>query len=316
MTRKRSKNTANSNAFTRSDPTNITVVAPPDKYATLRILFETVTVIALLISLSISFMQMRAAMRKEADATEALRLAEAALEMSREAQTLIEQQQRSLADLRELEEVTRERTRIAYLTVRAENGDRAAFNELWALATNDRGELFAPHTPEYKNIQRIMTLYRGDHIGDPFIEMATTSPPVMGLHNQNPVGLLGSAHQESRAHGLNHIRRMRLNEHIPRLIEMIAPEKDLHILQLLGIVLSDLLASVGYDDKLDIYDLAVTTDLTIERLQEYWKNYSNELLNIKPRYWKQVENPPYAPMWVLTDPDAEQPASAKDEGGR
>ena len=307
MTKRRQKK-ANATPASRIDPTTIQVVAPTDKYANIRILFETITVIALLMSLSISFMHMRSARQKELDAAEALSLANAALGTSRQAQILMKQQEQTLTDLQRHEESTRQRAGIAYLTVRAESGDRAAFNELWDMISDDLDVHFATQTPEWSNILRILSMYNDESIKDPLVDMVATGPaaPPGFFYNQSPVESLDSISRESRAHGLNTIRRMRLYEYIPRLIEMIPEENDLHILQMLGMVLTDLLHSAGYNESIDFYELVISTDLTVERLHELWRTHSNDLLSIKPRYWERVGNPPNSVKWMLSDPDAEQ----------
>ena len=301
---KHKNSTTRRNETPPSSPLPITVVMPKDRFALLRVVFETITVTALLVSLGISFIQLKSANRKEVDAAHALTLAKEALSVSQTAQDLIKVQQASLVELRELEETTSRRARIGYLTVKAENGDRNAFNELLSLTKRTAYDIFDAKTPEDKNIQRILSLYQGKHINDPVVAMATNTLSVY-FGADNVAGLLGGKSQESRSGGINAIHRLRVNAQIPRLIEMIATEPDLHVLQLLGVVLADMLRPVGYNEDLDIYALAVLTDSTTDHLNEYWKNNSNALLSVKPRYWKEVENPPYANKWVLTDPSAE-----------
>ena len=282
----------------------ITVVLPKDRFTLIRIILETVTVFALLVSLLISYWSLKSAQHKEIDASRALTLANEALTASQSAQQLIESQKATLTELTELEKINSHRARIGFLTVSAENGDRNAFNELLELTSRTPRDIFDAKTPEDKNIQRILSLYRGSHIGDPFVAMTTNTPPFGDA--SRAAGGLGSASQESRSHAINAVRRLRVNASIPQLIDMVSTEPDMHVLQLLGIVIPEMLRPVGYDKELDMYDLAILTQSTVDDLRGYWNIHSNALLAIKPKYWKVVKNPPYANMSVLTDPHEEE----------
>jgi hypothetical protein len=198
-------------------------------------------------------------------------------------------------------------TEAAYLTVRAENGDRAALERLHELAGKDmegRGPFV--FTAADKNIQRILAMYRSSSIGDPWVAMETNSPPAME-HSTAVASLSSPAHQ-GRAWAVMSVMRLRLNSQIPRLIEIGATEPDLHVVQLISQVLPQMLRPAGYNSDLDIYDFVMTPDKTKQELLSFWQSHSNVLLAVRSKYWQEIPNDPYAPMWVLTDPEAERSA--------
>ncbi len=253
-------------------------------------------------------------MRKEDEASTALSLAQEAQTISRNGQELVESAKAQLEDLEIRHNQNTKLIEIAYLTVKAENGDRAAFERLVEHAEDERttNDPFIITVAD-KNISRILKVFSGDTSSDPWIEQEIGLPPLFGPGEVE--SNLDNPRFAGRAWAVHAVETLRLNNMIPRLFEIGFTDPDLHVVHIVCNTLNNMLTPVGLNRRLSVYDFVISPDRTKEELQSLWESKKEALLAVKPKYWKKVDGDGGMSFMQLTDPEGEQGGPAYQSQG-
>lgn len=286
-------------------PTTINVITPVSRFDRFKACLDSLTTIILFLTLVLTFWQFKVAMKKEDEASTALRLAQEAQTISRNGLDIVESAKAQLEDLEKRHNQSAELTEIAYLTVRAENGDRAAFERLVQHSEEER----TPDDPfiitvAEKNISRILKTFSGDTSTDPWIEREIGMPPLFG-HGDVETNL-DNPRFAGRAWAVHAVETLRLNNLIPHLIEIGFTDPDLHVVHIVCNTLNNMLTPVGLKRRLSVFDFVISPDRTREELQSFWESRKDALLAVKPKYWKKVDGDNSMGFMQLTDPEGEQ----------
>lgn len=295
-------------------PAHITVVNPPSRFEKFKACLDTVATLVLFLTLVLSFWQFKVALRKEDEASTALRLARDAQQLSEKGLALIDTGKADLAAVAEKQRESAALAEVSFLTVRAENGDRAALERLHQLADTEHTnkEPFMISVAD-KNVRRILGIFSGETITDPWVSAEMRTPPLMGP--SNVVRNLANPRYAGRAFAVSAIRELKLNDQIPRLIDQGVSDPDLHVVQVVCDVLNEMLSPVGLRQQLSVYDFVVTPEKTKTELMELWNANREQLLSVKPRYWQHIVTPDGRQFEQLVDPEVEPPPSPDAKTG-
>lgn len=296
-----SKRKTNPHGSSPVPPTTVNVISPVSRFDRFKACLDSSTTIILFLTLLLTYWQFKVAMRKEDEATTALQLAQDAQTISRNGLKLVESAKAQLEDLETRQNQSAALIEIAYLTVQAENGDRAAFERLVKHAEDERttDDPFIITVAE-KNISRILKAFSGDTSTDPWIEREIGLPPLFGPGEVEKN--LDNPRFAGRAWAVHSVETLRLYNMIPRLIEIGFTDPDLHVVHIACNTLNNMLAPYGLNRRLSVYDFVISSDRTKEELQRLWESRKDALLAIKPKYWKKVDGDNGLGLMQLTDP--------------
>lgn len=301
---KKQKRSGNSVGASEGSSPPITVVLPSSRFDKFKACLDSFATLVLFLTLTLSYWQFRVALRKEDEASTALRLAQDAQKISKEGLELVALGKRDLDQLSEQQKKSSVLAEIGYLTVRAENGERTALERLHQLAKTEctNNEPFMISVAE-KNISRILGVFSGEKSTDPWVDMEVHAPAT--LDKGSTVANLKNPRYAGRAWAVHAIGTLRYNDQIPTLIEVGLADSDLHVIQIVCNTLNKMLSPVGLTQKLTVYDFVIVPSRTKERLSDFWNAHKDVLLAQKPKYWKTVKISGGPSIRQLTDPEAE-----------
>lgn len=244
--------------------------------------------------------------QKDEMAAVTLTTAQKANAMAMQSSQLVEQAEVDLGLIHEKQKELESLTLVSSLSIRAENGDRAALLELIAMApdaTASRME-FGPVSIAKKNLDRITHKFNSISLDDPAFQgqissfassLATPDTIASDLHHTNFIVRSQAAFNASF---------LRVNKLIPVIYETTKTEPDLHALSVMCYSLNQLLDPKN--TPFFVSQVVSSPEWASNTFDRLWLPAKDALLAQSPKKWITVE-PTKDSMWntILIDPDTQ-----------
>ena len=241
-----------------------------------------------------------------------LTTAERAASMAIQTSNIVKQAKADLSLLKDKQRELEGLTRISYLSIRAENGDRAALAELFALAPDATNSWvnFGPVSVAKKNLDRITHRFNTMSLDDSAFQHQLSSAISMGVEPDSVAANLHHTNFLVRAQAAFNVSFLRVNKLIPVLYESARTEPDLHALSVMCYSLNQLLdrdSAPFFVSQFVFYPNWASN--TFSRL---WLPAKDSLLAQSPKKWIHVV-PTQGNPWntILIDPDTQDAATGQ-----
>jgi len=195
---------------------------------------------------------------------------------------------------------------VAHLGTRAENGDRAALLQLFALAPDATASRldFGPVSIARKNIDRITHKFNSMSLEDPVFQHQLSGSASHLVDQDSLAAHLHHTNYLVRSQAAFNASFLRINRLIPELYETARTEPDLHALNVMCYSLNQLLAP----DRKPFFtsQFVLHPDWASNTFHRLWLPAKDALLGQSPKKWIHVE-PKEGRPWntMLIDPDTQ-----------
>lgn len=194
--------------------------------------------------------------------------------------------------------------------IAAEGGDRWAYKRAKECLLSRMSQRYEDATPLLQKLEFSMHRFTGEMKGNPTLEYALMGPASESIKAQVE-NMLKRDDSFQRLCALKHILWLRLNKHIPLVVEMLQNEPDLNVVQYaLHVVSKTFTDNMIPNDTTPIYALTVDDcvfrhDEFKRHFEEMWKPAKDRILARKPKEVKEGRDkkPPHLPMVYLFDPE-------------
>jgi len=251
--------------------------------------------------------------QKEQMALLTLNTAERATNMALQTGELAKQAKADLVVIKDKQRELDSLTQISYLSIRAENGERAALAELFSIVPDKTNSPFilGPVSIARKNLDRITHKFDTMTLEDAAFGQQLSSITSMNLKPDSITADLHHTNFFKRAQAAFNVSFLRVNRLIPELYESAITEPDLHVLSVMCYSLNQLLDrgnSTFYASQFVFYP-----EWPSNSFNRLWFPVKDSLLAQSPKRWINVA-PTNGILWTTTmliDPDTQDEISGQ-----